>query len=96
MLILITDDIQTDNIEGKRRLRQVAKLCENHGQRVQFSVFECDLSYSQYLIFRRDLINTIDKNKDSIRIYRLGSKFKDKIEHYGKKESYDTEGFIFV
>lgn len=96
MLILITYDIQTDNDEGRRRLRQVAKLCENYGQRVQFSVFECDLSYSQYLIFRRDLLKIIDENKDSIRICRLGTNFKDKIEHYGKKESYDTEGFIFV
>lgn len=96
MLILITYDIKTEDFEGRRRLRKVAKLCENFGQRVQFSVFECDLNYSQYLVFRDKLLKEIEKDKDSIRIYRLGSNFKDKIEHYGKKESYDSEGFIFV
>ncbi len=96
MLILITYDIQSKNIHGKRRLRKVSKLCENCGQRVQYSVFECDLNYSQYLVFKKELLQIIDFKLDSIRIYKLGSDYHKKIEHYGNKKSYDTEGFIFV
>ena len=96
MLILVTYDISTMDIFGKKRLNKVAKYCLNYGQRVQNSVFECDLDYSQFSIFKNGLLKLINKEKDSIRIYNLGKNYHSKIEHYGTKESYETDGFIFI
>ena len=96
MLILVTYDISTIDNLGKKRLNKVAKYCVDYGQRVQNSVFECDLDYSQYIIFKNGLLKLIDKNKDSIRIYKLGKNYQNKIEHYGTKESYDANGLILM
>lgn len=91
MLILVTYDVNTTTIEGKRRLRQVAKLCVRHGQRVQNSVFECSLDTAQFAVFRHELENVIDLGKDSLRFYHLGKNYKGKIEHIGAKNTYDPE-----
>lgn len=88
MFVLITYDVNTEDSQGKRRLRQVAKICVNYGQRVQNSVFECDLDPSQLCLVKNKLVKIIDTEKDSLRIYNLGNNYKSKVEHYGAKETY--------
>lgn len=92
LLILITYDVSTSSVGGKKRLRRVAKICQDYGQRVQNSVFECIVDATQYAILKKELKNIIDLEQDSIRFYRLGNNYKSKIEHYGIKESIDIEG----
>ena len=67
MLVLITYDVSTEDAAGKRRLRQVAKKCVAHGQRVQNSVFECSLDASQLRLLQAELTALIDQDKDSLR-----------------------------
>lgn len=88
MLILVTYDVNTACPEGQRRLRQIAKVCENKGQRVQYSVFECDLEPAQWVKMKEKLLTLFDPQKDSLRFYFLGSNWERKIEHHGAKESY--------
>ena len=81
---------------GKRRLRNVAKMCVNYGQRVQNSVFECQLDATKYRQVKAILEDIIDKEADSLRFYNLGDKYKNKVEHIGTKLSFDvTEPLIF-
>ena len=96
MLILITYDVNTEDKAGAKRLRQVAKLCEDYGQRVQNSVFECLLDSAQYKILKSKLLTKIDTEKDSLRFYNLGNKHDSKVEHYGVKEGYDPEGTLII
>jgi CRISPR-associated protein Cas2 len=96
MLVLITYDVRTLSPEGKRRLREVAKLCVNHGQRVQYSVFECVLDPAQWTKFRSDLLKAIDPQTDSLRFYFLGANWQRKVEHVGAKPSIDVEGPLIV
>ena len=92
MLIVVTYDVSTISPGGQKRLRKVAKLCQNYGQRVQNSVFECIVNSSQYVILKNELIALIDENQDSIRLYRLGDNHRSKVEHFGVKDSLDLEG----
>jgi len=95
MLILITYDVSTETAGGKKRLRQVAKICKDYGQRVQNSVFECVLDAGQLLIVKAKLLDVIDLKVDSLRFYSLGNSYKGKVEHYGAKASFDvTEPLI--
>ncbi len=71
MNIVVCYDVNTESKEGQRRLRQVAKLCEAYGQRVQWSVFECSLNAAQFEIFISRLAALIAPGQDSLRIYRL-------------------------
>lgn len=96
MYVLITYDVQTSSEDGCKRLRKVAKCCLNHGQRVQNSVFECLLSEADLILLRAELIKLIDKETDSIRIYRLGNNYKTKIEHLGKETSFDLDGLLTI
>lgn len=96
MLILITYDVLTETKEGKRRLSQVAKKCVAHGQRVQNSVFECILDWSQFIKLQAELKKLINENEDSLRFYNLGTKYSKHIEHYGKKVSILTNGTLIV
>lgn len=91
MLVLITYDVNTESSSGKSRLRRVAKLCEDYGQRVQNSVFECLLDSVQLLFVKEKLLNIIDEKEDSLRIYHLGEKYERKIESFGAKQSYDPQ-----
>ena len=83
MLILVTYDVNTETNAGQARLRKVAKICKNYGQRVQNSVFECLLDASQYVEFKAKLEEIIDYEKDSLRFYKLGNNYKPKVEHVG-------------
>ena len=96
MLILITYDVNTETSGGKKRLSKIAKICVNYGQRVQNSVFECDLDASQYLLVKNQLLKTMNEDTDSIRFYNLGNKYNKKIEQYGCKNSYDPEGDLLL
>jgi CRISPR-associated protein Cas2 len=94
MLLLITYDVNTETDSGKRRLRKVAKVCMNYGQRVQHSVFECVLDAARARELKAKLEKLIDKEKDSLRFYNLGNNYKSKVEHIGAKPSFDMEGVL--
>ncbi len=96
MLVLVTYDVKTESEGGKRRLRRVAKACENMGQRVQQSVFECLVDPAQWTALRQRLIEEIDTREDSLRFYFLGKNWRPRIEHVGAKASYDPEGPLIV
>lgn len=96
MLVLITYDVSTQNAEGKTRLRKVAKECVNYGQRVQNSVFECILDASQLLLLKDQLVSLINEKEDSLRFYYLGNNYRTKVEHFGKKTSYEAEGVLMI
>ena len=96
MMVLISYDVSTTDPAGKTRLRKVAKECQNHGQRVQNSVFEANLDYSSFLKLKDRLIRLIDSEKDSLRFYYLGNDWKKKVEHIGAKQTYDSEGVIII
>lgn len=91
MLVLITYDVNTQTKEGRKRLRRVAKLCMDHGVRVQNSVFECILDPAQCRELKHKLSEEIDVQKDSLRFYYLGDKYKTKVEHIGAKVSLKVE-----
>ncbi|MBH5316960.1 CRISPR-associated endonuclease Cas2 [Paenibacillus sp. GSMTC-2017] len=92
MLVLITYDVSTISSGGQRRLRHVSKICQNYGQRVQNSVFECIVDAAQFTELKLKLLDIIDKDQDSLRFYQLGNNFKNKVEHVGVKEALDLEG----
>lgn len=96
MMVLISYDVSTEDSAGKKRLKKVAKECQNHAQRVQNSVFEADLDYSAFLKLKDALLEIIDKDKDSLRFYYLGNNWKKRVEHIGAKETYDPEGVIIL
>lgn len=96
MLVVITYDVNTETAAGKKRLRQIAKQCVNYGQRVQNSVFECLLDAAQCRALQAKLCAIMNQETDSLRFYYLGNKYQSKIEHFGKKEGYDPEGFLIV
>lgn len=96
ILVLITYDVSTQDAEGRKRLRKVAKECVNYGQRVQNSVFECILDASQFLLVKARLLSIIDSKQDSLRFYNLGNKYQSKVEHFGVKISYEAEGTLII
>lgn len=87
MMILVTYDVRTDETAGQRRLRRVAKTCENYGQRVQYSVFECRLDQVQYENLVDKLLEIIDEEEDSLRFYRLQEPLEAHIQEFGKKKA---------
>jgi len=96
MLVLVTYDVSTLDSDGQRRLRLVSKACQNYGQRVQNSVFECVVDAAQFARLKLSLIDIIDKNEDSLRFYQLGNNYKNKVEHIGTKKSLDLEGPLIL
>nr|WP_206699223.1 CRISPR-associated endonuclease Cas2 [Brevibacillus agri] len=91
-MVLITYDVSTVSSAGQKRLRRVSKICQNYGQRVQNSVFECIVDSTQLTSLKLELLSIIDLDQDSLRIYQLGNHYKNKVEHLGVKESIDLEG----
>ncbi len=96
MYVLVTYDVSTQDKAGEKRLRQVAKVCLNHGQRVQKSVFEMKLEPAQWTSCLAQLLAIIDPATDSIRAYHLGNNWSQRIEHHGLREDYDIDGFLHV
>ena len=96
MLVVVCYDVSTVEDEGPRRLRRVAKACKDYGQRVQFSVFECEVDPAQWTVLRQKLIDEIDPEVDSLKFYFLGSNWRRRIEEIGAKKSYDPDGPLIV
>lgn len=96
MYILITYDVQTETSEGQRRLRKVARLCQDYGQRVQNSVFECVLTEVQLAQLKDKLLSVMDTQNDSIHIYFLNKSENRKVVTLGKDESVDVEGTLII
>ena len=92
MLVLVTYDVKTEDSAGRRRLRRVARACLDFGQRVQYSVFECEVDPGQWIALRARLIGEIEVQCDSLRFYRLGADGRKRIEHVGAKAAIDLEG----
>ena len=96
MLVVVCYDVSTIEPEGQRRLRRIAKVCKDYGQRVQFSVFECDVDPAKWTFFRQKLIDEINPEEDSLKFYFLGSNWKRRIEQIGVKKSYDPDDTLIV
>lgn len=96
MMVLITYDVSTTSEAGKRRLRLVAKQCQNYGQRVQNSVFECLVDAAQMKLLKHHLVGLIDEEQDSLRFYYLGNEWRNRVEHVGAKVSIDLEGTLIA
>lgn len=94
MLVLITYDVNTQTAAGRSRLRKVAKQCVNYGQRVQNSVFECNMDAAKCRQVKAILEDLIDKDSDSLRFYYLGDNYKNKVEHIGAKPGFDVTGTL--
>ncbi|MDW7710641.1 MAG: CRISPR-associated endonuclease Cas2 [Thermodesulfobacteriota bacterium] len=92
MFVLVSYDVNTETKEGRARLRRIAKICVNHGQRVQFSVFECLVDHAKWVALRARLMDVMDPEKDSLRFYFLGNNWRHRVEHVGAKPSLDPEG----
>ena len=90
MMLVVAYDVDTTDTAGARRLRKVARLCERYGIRVQNSVFEVLLDPSQLVALKAGLEKIICKDTDSIRIYRLGDTYRNRIEVIGRTGPIET------
>ena len=95
MLVLITYDVNTETAEGRSRLRKVAKACLNYGQRVQHSVFECEVDAALMVKVKDRLVKLIDAKTDSLRFYYLGNN-RNNVEHFGAKPSFDVKAPLII
>lgn len=96
MLVLVTYDVRTSEGDGARRLRTVAKACQDFGQRVQYSVFEIEVDPAQWTKLKARLERAIDPEHDSLRYYYLGANWRRKVEHVGAKQAVDFGGTLIV
>ena len=96
MLILVTYDVSTKTAEGRRRLSRVARACLDFGQRVQHSVFECEVDTDTLARLRIRLLDAYDPSSDSLRFYFLGSAKRHRVKHHGTKPSTDLSGPLIV
>ena len=84
MMITVSYDI----VDNKQRTRLAKKLL-NYGQRVQYSVFECNLTKKQIAEMKKQLLPLIDLKKDSLRIYRICDSCRKQVESFGIKKSWE-------
>ena len=96
MFVIVSYDVATSDAGGQRRLRRVARACQDFGQRVQYSVFECIVDPAQWAKLKYRLISEINPEKDSLRFYYLGSNWQHRVEHVGAKAAIDQEGPLIV
>lgn len=96
MLVVVAYDVSTESEAGRRRLRRVAKVCEDVGQRVQNSVFECLVDAAQWTALRARLTKEADLDEDSLRFYFLGDKWRNRVEELGAKKAYDPQAPLIV
>lgn len=96
MMMLVCYDVNTQDKAGERRLRKVAQICEDYGQRVQNSVFECLVDPVKLIELKSRLEKVIEPQTDSLRYYNLGKNWKTKVVHTGAKKAYDPEGVLIV
>ena len=96
MFVLVSYDVKTGDAAGRRRLRRIAKTCQNFGQRVQYSVFECVVDPAQWTHLRHRLLGEMNPEEDSLRFYFLGSNWRHRVEHVGAKPSWDPDEPLIV
>ena len=97
MLILVTYDISnTDTTAGRRRLRRIAKVCLNYGQRVQYSVFECRVSSATYELLESELLAEMDEKEDNLRIYRLVEPLRKHVKEFGYFKAINFESPLII
>jgi CRISPR-associated protein Cas2 len=96
MLIIVTYDVSTETAAGRKRLRRVAKACERVGQRVQKSVFECQVDAMEYETLERELLAEIKLDEDNLRFYRITEPTDMRIKQYGTFRSIDFNGPLVV
>ena len=96
MLVLVSYDVNTQDAAGRKRLRRIAKLCQDHGQRVQLSIFECELTPAQWAHLRQALIEEVDPDRDSLRFYFLGTRSVRTVEHVGSRTPLDLDGPLIL
>lgn len=96
MLVIVCYDVNTETKEGRRRLRRVAKVCESTGQRVQKSVFECQVNLMQLEALERTLLNEIDTDQDCLRLYRLPDTKGCEVREHGRFKATDFEGPLVI
>lgn len=90
MLVLVTYDVNVVTADGRKRLRQIAKSCEDYGMRVQNSVFECEVDPAQFTALKNELMDIYNPKQDSLRFYFLGKRGRRRVEHYGAKPVADA------
>ena len=96
MLIVVSYDVHTGSAAGRKRLRRIAKECQNFGSRVQYSVFECHLDPTQWMMLKLRLLSLVHPEEDSLRFYYLGSNWRGDVEHHGRKRPTDPDDPLFV
>jgi len=96
MLVLVSYDVSFEDEGGARRLRRIAKVCENFGQRVQYSVFECVVDPAQWTRLRQSLLEAFDEERDSLRFYFLGKNWQRRVEQHGAGDTYDPETDVLI
>lgn len=95
-MILVCYDVSTASKEGARRLRRVAKICLNHGQRVQNSVFECSITPAMFVTLKKQLKEVIDCDEDNIRFYLLGKNWERRVETIGVNNVYNPDTDLLI
>ncbi len=96
MVVVVAYDVKTETKEGRRRLRRVAQTCENFGQRVQKSVFECLVSGADWVQLRHQLLSEFSEKEDSLRFYFLDQATRDRVEHHGRGRPVDLMGPLII
>lgn len=96
MLILVSYDVSTETAEGRKRLRRVAKVCKNYGQRVQKSVFECKVDAATYELLKDAALKEISLTEDNLRIYRLTEPLSKNVQEFGKFRATDFDAPLIL
>ena len=96
MMLVLSYDVDTTDAAGEKRLRKIAKTCESFGVRVQNSVFELCVDPARLVTLKAQLLSLIDAEKDSVRLYRLGSNWKGKVESLGKPPRFEQEDVLIL
>jgi len=92
MMVLVSYDVSTREEGGPRRLRRVARACQDYGQRVQYSIFEIEVEPAQWTALKQKLLDLVDLKQDSLRFYYLGKHWQSRVEHVGTKTAVDFHG----
>lgn len=95
MMVLVSYDVSTVTAQGRHRLRRVVGVCEDYGQRVQSSMFECTVDPTQFAQMKLRLLAEYDEKEDSLRFYFLGSRWRGKVEHVGSRPKIGPEAPLF-
>lgn len=96
MLVVVSYDVETTDQAGRRRLRRIAKTCQDYGQRVQFSVFECEVTPARWVELKARLLSIMEPTTDSLRFYNLGADGQRRIEHVGTRQHLDLDAPLLL